>query len=70
MKISKAVQFLIDKKHLDIVVKDVIKEEESDRRIAIVEWLNDLDTSWELGGSLFQHAKTIENYIKKLDVTI
>jgi len=66
MKTSKAVQFLIDKKYLDIVVKDVIKEEESERRISIIEWLSDLDTGWELGGNLSQHAKTVENYIKKV----
>ena len=66
MRISTAVQFLMDKKYLDTVVKEMSKVKESRRRVAIIEWLNDLDTGWELGGSLSQHAKTVENYIKKV----
>jgi hypothetical protein len=66
MRISTAVQFLIDKKYLDIVVREMATVKENKRRVAIIEWLSDLDTGWELGSNLSQHAKTVENYIKKV----
>lgn len=69
MKISKAVQFLMDKNYLDRVVNDVYKSKDEDIDITIREWLSDLDTNWELGSNLTAHVTTVKNYIRKLAAT-
>ena len=69
MRISKAVQFLMNKNYLDRVVSDVYECTDENIDITIREWLNDLDTSWELGGNLTPHVTTVKNYIKKLAAT-
>ena len=67
-RMSRAVQLLEREDYLQAVIENV-KEEGSEVQLeSIIEWLNDVDRSFELGSSysdLLKHAKTVQNYIKK-----
>jgi hypothetical protein len=65
---SQAVQLLEREDYLQSVIRDVKDLDPQTQLESIVEWLNDVDHSFELGGSysaLLRQAKTVQNYIKK-----
>ena len=65
---SQAVQLLEREDYLQSVIRDVKDLDPQTQLEIIAEWLNDVDRSFELGGSysaLMKHAKTVQNYVKK-----
>ena len=65
---SQAVQLLEREGYLQSVIEEVKDLDPQTQLEIIAEWLNDVDRSFELGGSysaLMKHAKTVQNYVKK-----
>ena len=65
---SQAVQLLEREDYLQSVIEEVKDLDPQTQLEIIAEWLNDVDRSFELGGSysaLMKHAKTVQNYVKK-----
>jgi hypothetical protein len=65
---SQAVQLLEREDYLQSVIEEVKDLDPQTQLEIIAEWLNDVDRSFELGGSysaLMKHAKTVQNYFKK-----
>lgn len=68
-RIGQAVSMLKESGYLQSVFENVQHEDPQTQLGSIAEWLGDIDSSFELGGSysaLLKHAKTVQNYFKKM----